>query len=49
MNEAIVRSYFRSIQRGMRTMEQVPEELREAVTALYDAWMGSRVEVQQGA
>lgn len=40
---AIVKSYFRSVQRGTRTMEQVPEELREAVTALYDAW-NSRAE-----
>lgn len=31
MNDAIVKSYFRSVQRGTRTMEHVPEELREAV------------------
>lgn len=48
MNEAIVRSYFRSIQRGTRTMEQVPEALREAVMALYNTWMNSRVEAKQG-
>lgn len=48
MKEAIVKSYFRSIQRGTRTMEQVPEALREEVVKLYDEWMGSRVEVKQG-
>ena len=34
MIEAIVRSYWRSILRGTRTMEDVPENLREAVRAL---------------
>lgn len=33
MNEAVVKSYARSIQRGTRTMEQVPESMREAVKA----------------
>lgn len=36
MNMAVVRSYWRSIQRGSRTLEDVPEELREAVSALND-------------
>lgn len=49
MNSVVVKSYFRSVQRGTRTLEQVPEELREAVAMLYDAWMGSRVEAKQGA
>lgn len=48
MNQAIVKSYFRSIQRGTRTLGQVPEALREEVVKLYDKWMGSRVEVKQG-
>lgn len=36
MNSAIVNSYFRSIQRGRRALEQIPAELREAVKALLD-------------
>lgn len=44
MNDKVAKSYFRSVQRGTRTMEQVPEELREEVTRLYDAWMNSQVE-----
>lgn len=47
MNDAIVKSYFRSVQRGTRTMEHVPEELREEVMRLYDAWMCSRVETKK--
>lgn len=45
MNDKVAKSYFRSVQRGTRTMEQVPEELREEVTRLYDEWMSSRVDV----
>lgn len=47
MNEAIVKSYFRSVQRGTRTMEQVPDELRKEVMQLYDAWTSSRVETKE--
>ena len=36
MNMAIVKAYARSIQRGTRTIEQVPEALREAVQAFLD-------------
>ncbi len=32
--QAIAKSYWRSIQRGTRTIEDVPENLREAVLAL---------------
>lgn len=32
--EAIVKSYWRSIRRGVRTIEDVPEALREAIRAL---------------
>lgn len=49
MNEKVTKSYFRSLQRGTRTMEQVPEELREEVTRLYDEWMRSKVEAQRDA
>ena len=31
MNAAVIKSYARSIQRGKRTIDQVPEALREAV------------------
>ena len=34
MNMAVVKSYWRSIQRGTRTLEDVPEPLREAVSNL---------------
>lgn len=34
MNTAVAKSYARSIRRGVRTLEQVPPELREAVSAL---------------
>ncbi|WP_279285679.1 CD1375 family protein [Colidextribacter sp. OB.20] len=34
MNMAVVKSYWRSIQRGTRTLEDVPEPLREAVSKL---------------
>lgn len=34
MNMAVVKSYWRSIQRGTRTLEDVPEALREAVARL---------------
>ena len=34
MNMAVVKSYWRSIQRGTRTLEDVPEALREAVSNL---------------
>lgn len=44
MNEKVAKSYFRSIQRGTRTLEQVPEEMREEVAKLCDAWMNSQVE-----
>lgn len=37
MNTAVIKSYFRSIQRKTRTIEQVPEELRDEVRALLDA------------
>lgn len=49
MNTAIVNIYARSIQRGARSLEQVPEELREEVTRLYDEWMSSKEEVQRDA
>lgn len=32
-NTAIIRSYARSIQRGTRTLAQVPESILEAVAA----------------
>lgn len=41
MNNAIVKSYARSIGRGKRTLEQVPEELRTAVQALLEAGEGA--------
>lgn len=44
--DAIVKSYLRSIQRETRTMEQVPEELREDVSRLYDDWMNSKVKAK---
>lgn len=31
MNQALIKSYARSIKRGTRTIEQVPAELRDAV------------------
>ncbi len=34
MNMAVIKSYWRSIQRGARTIEDVPEKLREAVSNL---------------
>lgn len=34
MNLAVIKSYWRSIQRGTRTLEDVPEALREAVSKL---------------
>ncbi len=34
MSAVIVKSYCRSIQRGTRTLEDVPETLREAVEAM---------------
>lgn len=34
MNEIMARIYWRSIQRGTRGIEDVPEELREAVLDL---------------
>lgn len=34
MKELVARSYWRSIRRGTRTMEDVPEELRELVREL---------------
>lgn len=34
MNMAVIKSYWRSIQRGTRTIENVPDALREAVSAL---------------
>ena len=37
MNAAIIKSYWRSILRGVRTLEMVPEELRPEVEALLDA------------
>ncbi len=37
MNEAVVKSYARSIRRGTRSLDQVPEALREAVAAALTA------------
>lgn len=37
MNTAVIKSYCRSIQRGARTIEDVPDGLREAVQALLEA------------
>ncbi len=37
MNTAVIKSYWRSIRRGKRTIEAVPEDLREAVQALLTA------------
>lgn len=34
MNEIMAKIYWRSIQRGTRTMEDVPSELKEAVLEL---------------
>ena len=36
MKTSIVKSYWRSILRGSRTLEEVPETLREAVRALLE-------------
>lgn len=36
MNTAIIKSYWRSILRGVRTLEEVPETLREAVRTLLE-------------
>ena len=47
MNQAVVKSYFRSVQRGTRTMEQVPEELRAQVAQMYDAWMNGTAFISQ--
>ncbi len=33
MNQAVIKSYSRSIKRGIRTLEDVPEALRDAVRA----------------
>lgn len=37
MNSTIAKSYFRSVLRGTRTIEQVPPQLRGAVEALLRA------------
>lgn len=37
MNTAVIKSYWRSVRRGARTIEAVPNALREAVRALLDA------------
>jgi len=34
MNKVLIKSYCRSIQRGTRTLEDVPEPLREEVRAV---------------
>ncbi len=36
MNKVLIKSYCRSIQRGTRTLEDVPEALREEVRAMLD-------------
>ncbi len=36
MNKVLIKSYCRSIQRGTRTIEAVPDALREAVRALLE-------------
>lgn len=36
MNQIIIKSYFRSIQRGTRTIEDVPADIREDVQKLID-------------
>ncbi len=33
MNKVLIKSYSRSIRRGTRTLEDVPEDLRDAVRA----------------
>lgn len=42
MNNIIAKSYWRSIQRGVRTLEDVPETLQEAVKGL------ARADVERG-
>ncbi len=37
MNQALIKSYTRSIRRGVRTLEEVPEALREEVLVLLEA------------
>ncbi len=37
MNQIIIKSYFRSIQRGTRTIEDVPEDIRANVQKLIDS------------
>lgn len=38
MNQALIKSYVRSIKRGTRTLEQIPDEtIREAVRAALEA------------
>jgi len=37
MNKVLIKSYCRSIQRGTRTLEDVPEQLREEVRAVLEA------------
>ena len=44
MNEAVVKSYARSIQRGTRTLDQVSDDLRDAVAAVLTE---QKVEVAQ--
>lgn len=39
--EVIAKSYWRSIQRGARTLDTVPAALRDAVQALADAESGT--------
>lgn len=44
MNSVIIKSYVRSIQRGKRTLEQVPESLREAVAEAMGITAGETTE-----
>ncbi len=37
MNTAVIKSYWRSVRRGTRTIESVPEALRGEVQALLEA------------
>ncbi len=36
MNKVLIKSYCRSIRRGARTLEDVPEKLREEVRAMLE-------------
>jgi len=37
MSKVLIKSYCRSIQRGTRTLEDVPEDLRNEVRAMLEA------------